>query len=198
MHGLSLPGNILTSAASDALTNLASRVSSTAKSFASDLQQATGSGSSTASASSPAGSSFGSALNQLGSDLSSGNLSAAQSDFNSLQQALAFRKATFGAQGLSGDGASDSSLTSFGAYSTLQQQAAYSKIYVLRTDDAPLSPDEERDVFVINEEIAAEFVFNDRYVIKHIDLITDTNDVQKFGKLLHNLRMKAEEFQKRR
>jgi hypothetical protein len=100
MHGLSLPANILTSVASDAVSNIASRVSSTASSFASDLQQAQSGGSSVSSS-----------LAQLGSDLKSGNLSAAQADLAALRHSLPIRRVAAGSSPLAGTAGATSGST---------------------------------------------------------------------------------------
>lgn len=117
MHALSLPANIFTSAVSNALSGLTSRVSTTARSFASDLQQAqSGSGA------------ISSSLTQLGSDLQSGSLSAAQADYASLQQAIALKKAAASAGSHSsaqgtGSSSSDSVLAALQNSGVLQQSA---------------------------------------------------------------------------
>jgi hypothetical protein len=126
----SLPANVFTSAASQALTQAASTAASTVKNFASNLDSSNiGTPQSFLSTLqqkiSVAGQNSGStSLSQqvakLNGDLKSGNLSAAKTDYSQLEQSLSALKD----QSTTGAGAASSA--AMAAYSALQQQSAYS------------------------------------------------------------------------
>jgi hypothetical protein len=130
MHIPSLPANVFTSAASQALTQAASTAASTVKNFASNLDSSNiGTPQSFLSTLqqkiSVAGQNSGSTslsqqVAQLNGDLKSGNLSAAKTDYSQLEQSLSALKD----QSTTGAGAASSA--AMAAYSALQQQSAYS------------------------------------------------------------------------
>jgi|SRR5580698_5095206 len=137
MHIPSLPANVFTSAASQLLTGAASRASSAVKNFTSDLSTAhAGSPQSflstlqqkiTVAGQNNASSPLAQQLTQLSSDLKSGNLAAAKTDYSQLQQSLS----TLKDQSTTGVGAASSA--AMAAYSALQQQSAYSSALNLST-----------------------------------------------------------------
>lgn len=139
MHGV-LPTNLFTSAVSQAVSGIAGRALTAAKSFESDLQsgdiagaqaflstlqQKLGSQGATAT-----GSTLASQIRQVSNDLTAGNLTAAESDFTSLKLGLSH----LGRQG-SGAGsgqpqstgaagnAQNAALSALQSYSPLQQSA---------------------------------------------------------------------------
>jgi hypothetical protein len=130
MHIPSLPANVFTSAASQVLTGAASRAFSAVKNFTSGLdsgdagtpqsflstlqQKISVAGQNNAS--NPLSQQF----TQLNSDLKSGNLAAAKTDYSQLQQSLSALKDQ------STTGAGGASSAAMAAYSALQQQSAYS------------------------------------------------------------------------
>ena len=126
MHIPSLPGNLFTGAASQVLSGAASRASSAVKSFASDLDSGNNTSGAQSFAStlgqvSAGGNSLSTQVTQLGSDLKSGNLGAAQSDFTDLRRTFAHLKADSGAQ--ESDAQNNAHIAAIAAYSALQQSA---------------------------------------------------------------------------
>jgi hypothetical protein len=144
----SLPVNVLTNVASQALTGSASRASSAAKGFESDLASGNISGAQSflstlqtklsSGNSGAAGSAISAQVTQVSNDLKAGNLNAAQADFSQLKLAMTQQKNGLTAppssngtrlrevlaQTIAGSGdASGPSLAALESYNSLQQSA---------------------------------------------------------------------------
>jgi hypothetical protein len=135
MHIPSIPGNLFTGAVSQVLTGAASRASSTVKSFESNLD----SGNSTSGAQSflstlgqlsAGGSALSTQAAQVGSDLQSGDLNAAQTDFAQLRKTFGHLKTLSGAQesGSTSGSQDNSHIGATAAYNAMLQSAYSSAI----------------------------------------------------------------------
>ncbi len=149
MHMPSLPANIFTSAASQALSGLASRAPSGAKSFEADLDSGNIAGAQSflsalqqklsLGASGGTGTGTSAQIAQVSNDLTSGNLTAARADFSHLQSTLAQQHHAPGASGANNgsSASSEGSLAALASYNALQQGAFNSAVNLSMPGNSP-------------------------------------------------------------
>jgi hypothetical protein len=148
MHIPSLPANVFTSAASQALSGLASRAPSGPNTFESDLNSGNFAGAQSFLSTLQQKLSLGSAggtgtavsaqIAQVSNDLTAGNLTAARTDYSHLKSALAQQHhgQTSGSTAQTAS-AAGSSLASLASYNALQQGAFNSAVNLTMPGNSP-------------------------------------------------------------